>query len=318
MPVARGRAAMLMWAMRPILLLAALLLTPFAARAAPPAAPIEPRIAIISAFAPEMELLRGRLTDPVEEVIGGVRFVRGTLEGRPVLLFLSGMSMVNAAMTTQLALDHYPVERIVFSGIAGGLDPSLDVGDVVVPDGWANYMEAVFARADGKGGFALPPFFAGQMEAAHWGMIHHRAATLQRAGQPGIEAKLWFDADPAMLAAARRAAARVTLARCAGPLCLDAQPRVVVGGKGVSASVFMDNADFRAYLFTTFAARATDMESAAVAQVAYVHGVPFIAFRSLSDLAGADPEHNQARTFFQLASDNAAAMVRAFLVELDK
>ena len=53
--------------------------------------------------------------------------------------------------------------------------------------------------------------------------------------------------------------------------------------------------------------------AAAVAQVAYLNKTPFIAFRSLSDLAGGDPGQNQARTFFQIASDNSAAVVQAFL-----
>jgi adenosylhomocysteine nucleosidase len=47
--------------------------------------------------------------------------------------------------------------------------------------------------------------------------------------------------------------------------------------------------------------------------VAYANGVPFIAFRSLSDLAGGDQGGNEIRTFFQLASDNSAAVVQRFL-----
>jgi adenosylhomocysteine nucleosidase len=58
------------------------------------------------------------------------------------------------------------------------------------------------------------------------------------------------------------------------------------------------------------------MESAAVAHVAYANGVPFIAFRSLSDLAGGGPGENEMGTFFQLASDNSAAFVREFLKQL--
>jgi adenosylhomocysteine nucleosidase len=53
-----------------------------------------------------------------------------------------------------------------------------------------------------------------------------------------------------------------------------------------------------------------------VAHVAYVNGKPFIAFRSLSDLAGGGEGENQIRTFFQLASDNAATVVKAFLKAL--
>ena len=50
-----------------------------------------------------------------------------------------------------------------------------------------------------------------------------------------------------------------------------------------------------------------------IATVAYANAVPFIAFRSLSDLAGGGGEANQLRTFFQLASDNSAAVVQRFL-----
>jgi adenosylhomocysteine nucleosidase len=91
---------------------------------------------------------------------------------------------------------------------------------------------------------------------------------------------------------------------------------VVVGGNGVSGQSFVDNAQFRTWAYQTFHARVLDMESAAVAQVAYANGAPFIAFRSLSDLAGGDPGKNQARIFFQLASDNSAAVVRAFIAAL--
>ena len=70
---------------------------------------------------------------------------------------------------------------------------------------------------------------------------------------------------------------------------------------------------FRQYVFETFKAQVLDMESAAVAMVAYANGVPFIAFRSLSDLAGGGEGANEMRTFFQLASDNSAAVVQRFL-----
>lgn len=58
------------------------------------------------------------------------------------------------------------------------------------------------------------------------------------------------------------------------------------------------------------------MESAAVAHVAYINRTPFIAFRSLSDLAGGGKGENEMGTFFQLAADNSAAVVVAFLKAL--
>ena len=55
------------------------------------------------------------------------------------------------------------------------------------------------------------------------------------------------------------------------------------------------------------------METAAVAQVAALNRVPFLGFRSLSDLAGGGPGANEMRTFGRLAADNSAAVLRAFL-----
>jgi adenosylhomocysteine nucleosidase len=272
-----------------------------------------PRTAIISAFAPELTVLAAATGGQRLYRQGGTLFITGDLEGQPVVLLLSGMSMVNAAMTTQAALDRFAVTRIVFSGIAGGVNPALDVGDVVVPAQWSQYLESVLTRETAPGRFEPP---AGEpVWAAPFGMIYPKSVEVAR--QPGaVERKTWFEADPALLAVARRAAAGVRLKRCIGERCLKAEPKVVVGGHGVSGQSFVDNAALRAWAFSTFDAQVLDMESAAVAQVAYVNNTPFIAFRSLSDLAGGDPGDNQARIFFQLASDNSAAAVRAFLKAL--
>src|SRR3546814_2623272 len=96
-----------------------------------------------------------------------------------------------------------------------------------------------------------------------------------------------------MLAAAARIG-YVGLRNCFKPgQCLDHRPRLLVGGNGVSGQAFVDNAAFREYVFATFKAQVLDMESAAVAMVAYSNTVPFIAFRSLSDLAGGGPDANE-------------------------
>jgi len=110
-----------------------------------------PRIAVISAFEPEWKALKADLGEAKSHHANGVEFVTGTLAGRKVVLFLSGVSMVNAAMSSQLALERFDITGIVVSGIAGGVDPALGVGDVVVAARWGQYLEAVFAReADGK------------------------------------------------------------------------------------------------------------------------------------------------------------------------
>ena len=274
-----------------------------------------PRLAVVSAFAPEWEALRAALDGPEEHDVHGVRFVAGTLEGRPVVLFLSGVSMVNAAMTTQMALDRFAVEGIVFSGIAGGVDPALDVGDVVVAERWGPYLDGVFAR-ETEDGFALPPWM--ESDFAPHGMIFTRGVEVVREGAAEPEARFWFPVDAGWLETARAVAAEVTLEDCGGDgACLSEAPEIVVGGHGVSGTVFVDNAAFREHVFDTFEARVLDMESAAVAQVAAVNGVPFIAFRSLSDLAGGGDAENEMPVFLGIAAQNSAAVVRAFVAALD-
>ncbi len=273
-----------------------------------------PRIAVISAFAPELIELRAAIKHPRAVSVNGVSFILGTMGGKPVVLFESGMSLVNAAMNTQLALDRFRVTRIVFSGVAGGADPDLKLGDVVVPERWAQYLEAAFARADGAG--FVPPSFDDGPAVANYGMIFPHAVEVRRAGDAKPERKLWFAADPAMLATARTAVAGLQLDRCVGAVCLVSAPKVKVGGAGVSGTVFMDNAAMRAYVAKTFEAEAVDMETAGVAQVAYANGAPFLGFRALSDLAGADPGPNPVFRYLGVAAHNSAKTVLAFVKAL--
>jgi adenosylhomocysteine nucleosidase len=265
-----------------------------------------PRVAVISAFPAELALLATKVRDAHKQSINGVEFTTGTLEGKPVVLFLSGISMVNASMNTQLALDRFRVSHIVFTGIAGGVNPQLQIGDVVVAQRWSEYLEALLAREVAPGKY-LPPSHQDDVKLPNFGMIHPRPV------QIGTEKKYWFDADPRLMQIARQAALGVQLERCdAQKNCLAHQPRIVIGGNGVSGQAFVDNAAFREYAFRTFDANVLDMESAAVAHVAYSNRVPFIAFRSLSDLAGGGEGENQIKTFFQIAADNSARVLLAF------
>ncbi len=136
-------------------------------------------------------------------------------------------------------------------------------------------------------------------------------------GNEQPEKRRWFPVDAQLLSIARTVAGTVRLSDCpADNKCLPHQPNVIVGGNGVSGQSFVDNAAFRGYVQKTFGAEVLDMESAAVAHVAYANKTPFIAFRSLSDLAGGGAGRNELGTFFQLASANSATVVEAFLKAL--
>jgi adenosylhomocysteine nucleosidase len=272
-----------------------------------------PRTAVISAFQPEWVALQAALQERKSYVVAGTTFDTGILEGKPVILFLSGISMVNAAMTSQLAIDRFTITTIVFSGIAGGVDPGLAIGDVVVPARWSEYLESVFARE--KDSTYILPSFADK-SLANFGMIFPQPVEVAN-GTDQPERRRWFPVDAKLLSVARAVAGTVHLSMCPPDnQCLPRQPRIIVGGNGVSGPAFVDNAAFRDYVRKTFGAEVVDMESAAVAHVAYANKTPFIAFRSLSDLAGGGAGENELGTFFRLASENSATVVEAFLKAL--
>lgn len=272
------------------------------------------RIALESAFGSELTLWLKEVRVECAVVVNGRTFTKGTLYGKPVVAYLSGVSMVNAAMTTQVALDLFNIERIFFSGIAGGVNPNLNIGDVVIPSQWAQYQEMHFAREDTPGNYSgvdatLPNF--------NFMFPQPISVTSSRVPVDTSESIYWFQTDPQMLAVAKAATADVTLADCVErgqkKTCLQSKPIVKVGGNGVAGQTFVDNAAFREWAWKTWQADSLDMESSAVAHVAYVNQVPFLIFRSLSDLAGGGPGANEIGTFFQLAADNAAKVFLATL-----
>ena len=139
------------------------------------------RVVVISAVPAELErLLAAARIERTVEIAGRTHHV-GRLEGHSVVLVLAGISMVNAAAATQAVIDHFDVAGIVFSGIAGGVNPDLSIGDVVVPAQWAQHQEMVFARATEDGWDTDAR--AGEFE--NFGMMFSRGQLLMGGGQFG-------------------------------------------------------------------------------------------------------------------------------------
>src|SRR5688500_17233523 len=91
-------------------------------------------LAIVSALPQELSLLVDAATERRQIGLAGFTAWRAVLDGHEVLLAESGIGKVAIAMlTTTLILEHRP-RLIVLSGVAGGLDPGLSVGDVVIAD----------------------------------------------------------------------------------------------------------------------------------------------------------------------------------------
>jgi len=90
------------------------------------------RIGIIGAMQEEVEKFRENMTVQEHRSVAGIAFYVGTFEGREAVVCQCGVGKVNAAMCTQILIDHFDVEKIIFTGVAGALDPTLDIGDIVI------------------------------------------------------------------------------------------------------------------------------------------------------------------------------------------
>lgn len=261
------------------LLLAVVLLPAFAAEQEP-----RPLLALCAAYPPEINALHqefgvSEANGFTQTSIKGLTYWRGRYGRFDVVVFRTGVSLVNAAYQLQLALDRFPITAVLFAGVAGGTDPALHIGDVVIPEQWAYHAESAYLNPDGKGGYVRPDYFKATYE--NFGMIFPNDVTAIREGEKDFVTMPAFPADPALLAAARRAIPRLPAQRKTGR-----EIAVSVGGTGVAGAVFLDNAAYREWVFRVWQARCTDMESTALAHVAWANRTPILIVRGLSDLAG--------------------------------
>lgn len=267
-------------------------------------------IAIMSAMPEELAAIEKMLVpDPAKlhtTRLNGLDFSAADLDGRHFLFFLTGMSLVNATMNTQLALDHFNIASVYFTGIAGGIDPSFGPGDVVVPARWHYHGEAGYFNETAPGQFALAGYF--KQKYANFGMIFPDNVTVKREGMPDWAQVAFFPADDKLLAAAQKAIESIPPLKLGDRVC-----RVACGGDGVSGTVFCDNAEYRKWIFNVWKAECVDMESAGIAQVCWENRVPCLVVRGLSDLAGGQAGANQMDAYLKAAADNSAAVLVAIL-----
>lgn len=90
------------------------------------------KLGIMCAVERELAPIAAMLQDRKTEEVLQRTFHTGTLHGVEVVAVIGGVGKVNGAITAQLLAQHFGVEKLIFTGVAGGLDDSLKVGDIVI------------------------------------------------------------------------------------------------------------------------------------------------------------------------------------------
>ncbi|MBI5275001.1 MAG: 5'-methylthioadenosine/adenosylhomocysteine nucleosidase [Burkholderiales bacterium] len=97
------------------------------------------RTAIVSAMHEELAAVLALMPDEQKQPLAGRDFWVGHLHGHDVVAVLSRIGKVAAATTATALIERFEVDRIVFTGVAGGLAPGVEVGHVVVADGFMQH-----------------------------------------------------------------------------------------------------------------------------------------------------------------------------------
>ena len=260
--------------------------------------------AITVAYAPEMKGILNRIEqDPNASIhttlkIKGITYRLGTYHNEPILVFATGMSIANAALSMQMALDYFPVKQVVYMGIAGAINPKWQPGDVIVPARWYYHDESVYTNQDpnNEGEYILPEYYEAFVEEQTvrrakdphlpnykpFHFIHPDEVLIVKEGMDKPQDTAYFTASPRLLDAAKQAMSTLPTQRVLGERDADLH----VGGNGVTGSVFLDNREYRKWTREVFNAEVTEMESAAIGQVCTINDVDWVIVRAISDLAG--------------------------------
>ncbi|MFO1160243.1 MAG: 5'-methylthioadenosine/S-adenosylhomocysteine nucleosidase [Reyranellaceae bacterium] len=239
-------------------------------------------LGVLSALPEELAHLSDRSGE--QTMIGGLPFWRGQIAGRDAVFVETGPGKVNGGVAAALLLDRFGCRALMLCGVAGGLDPALGVGDIVIG---TNNLQHDYG-IDREGGFQ--PI------------------------QPGSRPSLGDDFTPGFpLSEALVARLRGVLSGVA----LEPLPEATGAGRRVptihfgpilTGDIFVNSGTTRRHLRERFAsAKAVEMEGGAVAQIARRWGadIPFVNVRCLSDLAGSD-SHLDFRAFLPVAARYAS------------
>ncbi|WP_414929897.1 5'-methylthioadenosine/adenosylhomocysteine nucleosidase [Variovorax sp. Root473] len=240
----------------------------------------------------ELSALLARMPDEQRVRVAGRDFWVGHLQGQPVVAVLSRIGKVAAAVTATVLLERFGVRAIVFTGVAGGLAPGVNVGDVVVATELLQHdMDAspIFPKYEvplmGRSRFAVDAAIGDALAAVAEGTLRDPVGLV---GQKAVDE-------------------------------FHLRSPKVHRGLLISGDRFVSTtAESEALQRSLPDALAVEMEGAAMAQACHDYGMPFAALRTISDRADDAAHGDFTRFVAEVASRYSLALVDAWLASLPR
>ncbi len=203
-------------------------------------------IAVIGALEKEVREVFAAVEGATTKEEAGLTVLAGTYNGARLVATTAGMGTVNAAAAAQHLISAYHADAIIFSGIAGGLNPALHVGDIVIGER-LRYLDTdtalIAESAPGLEEYASTPQLVEIAESLLAGRGYRNAAE----GATGTDTLQYL---------------RGTIA---------------------TGDRFVSGAEMREAAIAATQADCVEMEGAAIAHVAAKNGIDCLVMRAISD-----------------------------------
>jgi adenosylhomocysteine nucleosidase len=245
-------------------------------------------LAIVSATHEEIAAIAESLSDVTTHEYGRRRYHVGRLCGTEVVAVFSRWGKVAAAATATHVLTAYRATQVIFTGVAGAIDPALGIGDIVAG------TELIQHDMD-----ATPMFPRYEIPLLGKAAIPTDAALCARLT---VAAQAFLSDDLKATVPASELA------------LFDISSPKVLSGLIASGDKFFASADeIDAVRQRLPGALCVEMEGAAVAQVCDEYGVSFGIVRTISDTADHNSVHDFPRFSREIARQYSAGILSRFL-----
>jgi len=203
-------------------------------------------IGIIGAMSEEIELFKKNMEIKETRRYAGTDYCVGSMSGQEVVLLQAGIGKVKSTISTQILIDRFDIDMIIFTGLAGALAPNLRRGDLVVSNQVVQYD------------FDLTAF----------GRRHGELPDIGRLLEPDPKlVKFMCYAYDDVFKGGKDA------------------PQLIVGAICSGDRFITERRDIE-WLQREFGGVATEMEGAAIGYTCYVNDVKFVILRTISDTGG--------------------------------
>ncbi|NLA89796.1 MAG: 5'-methylthioadenosine/adenosylhomocysteine nucleosidase [Alcaligenaceae bacterium] len=247
-------------------------------------------IGIMAALEQEIAAILKNMGDNVTiHTLAERRYYVGEFNGQNYVIVLSRIGKVAAASTVTTLINKFGVDRVIFTGLAGGVHREAKVGDIVIAKSVYQY--------DLDASPLFPKFSVPLLNKTFFESDEELTNKIQAACTDYLEndLKTVFTAEEK-----KRFFQRTT-------------PKLHLGLIG-SGDLFVNALDKQTFIRETMPnTMCVEMEGAAVAQVCYEYDIPFAIFRIISDRADFQADLDFSEFLSNIAPNYASPILKRLL-----